>query len=196
MVTPSVGFRLTENERRTLDRLAAELACSRTDVIRYALAILRRDPQLRRDVKAETFARAFLARLRERYGRHAILMVEDGPDRTDVLIDREPVDDVEVRVRREDGMCYLDLIDPMTNVGIRNAYWTDDAEEHVAIGVPLHALWVASLVSLEEPEARRLPDGKTGVAIEEDGVVKTIVLGEDGTSHLLHEDQRAAWFTP
>ena len=69
MPTPTTTFRLTSRERAQLDRLADRLVCSRTDVLRYGMAVLREDDSgLINQIRADNLARAFLKSLITQYG--------------------------------------------------------------------------------------------------------------------------------
>lgn len=199
MVTPTTGFRLTEYDRRSLEQLSEELVCSRTEVVRQGLAALRRDPALRRQIKAENLALAFLARLRDHYGQHSTLDLSVGGGRvpSTATIAGRPLDPAmaRVEVREENGFAFIDLIDPNTNVGIRNAYWTE-LDEAKDLRILLRAIDVYVRVApTSEPAPHRLPDGRSAVTFEEDdGTIKRIILSPDGTSHLLHDEQQAGWF--
>ena len=164
MVTPTSAFRLTDHDRRQLDRLADELLLSRTDVIRHGLAALRRDPGLRRQILAEQLAVAFLARLRARYGDHAQLAFDVGPDQPEAKprIAGKPIDPAEARVhvRYADDHALVDLVDPTVGVAIRNAYWTA-ADEGKDVRVPLMAIGLYRRITpTDEPyaAARRRSD--------------------------------------
>ena len=200
MATPTSAFRLTNRDRRQLDRLADELLLSRTDVIRHGLAALRRDHALRRQILAEQLVLAFLARLRGRYGDRAQIAVDVGPDQPEPSprIAGEPIDpdEAQIDVRYEDGHAFIDLVDPTVGVAIRNAYWTA-ADEGVNVRIPLKALGLYQrVVPTNEPRTHRLDDGRTVVAVpHDDGTVRQFVLDEQGNFALLHLNQRAEWLS-
>lgn len=194
MPSPTTTFRLTDRDRGKLDRLADELLCSRTDVVRHGIATLLRTPELRSQIKAEHLALAFLNRLRSARGDRATLGFRIGFDDPKPTIDDSPVDpdELAVVVRYENDFAFVDLVDPTTGVGIRNAYWTE-ANDTKDVRLPLHSLGLYIRVTpTSEPQSQRLPDGRTVVTIEEDeGPVKHVVLAADGTSSLLHDEQQA-----
>jgi hypothetical protein len=201
--TPSLPLRLKPRELEQLDALADELKLNRTDTVRTALRALRQNPGLRRQALAESLARDFLERLREKYGVRAqlgFLIGQAGPPQPTIYrrapgVDgqRIPPDEIAIELREGDDVIHVDLIDPMTGVVIRNAYWTE-AKEH-QVFVPLAALYVyAPLAIGAQREVVRLHDGRTAVEIEqEDGSLRRVVLDENGHSRLLHDEQRAEW---
>jgi hypothetical protein len=198
MATPTSAFRLTDRDRRQLDLLADELLLSRTDVIRHGLAALRGDHALRRQILAEQLVLAFLARLRGRYGDHAQIALDVGPDQPEPnpRIGEEPVDpdEAQVEVRHEDDHAFIDLVDPTVGVAIRNAYWTS-TDEGVDVRIPLKAIGLYQrVVPTDEPRTHRMDDGRTVVAVpHDDGTVRQFVLDEQGNFALLHHNQHAEW---
>jgi hypothetical protein len=196
--TTTTTFRLTAADRRTLKRLEEELACTKADIVRLGLAALRRDPELRHRLRAERFAAAFLSRLKDELGTHAQLRVrmdEHGNVVTEWMATRRrgpaAETEVEVNVREQGDLHFVDLIDPRTGVGIRNAYWSEARD----FCFPISAVNFRRTAPLDEPEARRLPDGRTAITVtQDDGTIAHYVLGPDGQSHLLHDDQQAEWF--
>ena len=199
MVTPTTAFRLTDYDKRQLDRLSNELGLSRTDVVRHGLAALRRDPELRKQIRAEQLAIAFLSRLRARYGERAQLRLVVGPDQPEPqpCVADEPVDheEVDVRVRYEGDFAFVDLVDPSVGVGIWNAYWTEiDDRKDVHILLKAIDLYLR-LAPTDEPRTHRLGDGRTVLAVpQDDGTVTQLVLDAAGNSRLLPADQHADWF--
>jgi hypothetical protein len=199
--TATTTFRLTALDRRVLGALEEELGCSKTDIVRLGLAALRRDPNLRRQLRADRFAAAFLARLRDQHGRHAqvqVTLATDKPARPRWLMSRvadgQPVDpaDVQVEVRHEEDIFVVDLVDGHTGVGIRNAWWTDSESDAC---IPLVGINFWQTARIDDPIVVTLPDQRQAVEIEQDdGSVKRYVLGSDGTMSLLHDEQRAEWF--
>jgi len=204
MATPTVTFRLLERERQTLDKLAEELVCSRTDVIRAGLRLLRKDDAFRKELKAVNLVKAFLGRLEEKYGPHADLRFE--MPTASCKIGGKETDEVDVRVRYEEPgtagspanstrrTAHFDLIDPQTGVGLFNAYVTSADEENLVV-IPLSAIYVPSPApSVDERTSWRLPDGRMAVeVIGDDGSARRYVIDADGTSALLNEDAHADW---
>lgn len=199
MVTPTTAFRLTDYDRHQLERLSDELGLSRTDVVRHGLAALRRDPALRKQIRAEQLAIAFLNRLRARYGEHTQLRLVVGPDQPepDPRIADEPLDweELDVRVRYEGDFAFVDLVDPTVGVGIWNAYWTE-VGDHKDVRILLKAIDLyVRLAPTDEPRTHRLGDGRTVLAVpQDDGSVTQLVLDSEGNSRLLPADQHADWF--
>ena len=165
------------------------MVCSRTDVLRLGVAALQRDPELRKQIKADNIARAFLRSLRTQYGDNAELELADGPDDPHWKLAGEPIDrdTVDVVVKRVGDRFVMDLVDPSSGVAIHNALsWTDDdGVGHVV--VRLDQLWVYSASRVGgEPKTRQLYDGRTVVQIDEDdGSVKHIILDNEGNSRVL-----------
>jgi hypothetical protein len=192
-MTTTTTFRLPERDRRRLDRLAEEMVCSRTDVLRLGVAALQRDPSLRKQIKADNIARAFLKSLRAQYGNNAVLELSDGPDDPNWKLAGEPIDTsvLDVLVKRVGDGFVMDLVDPASGVAIHNAMsWTEgDGSRHVV--VRLDQLWVYSTSAVAgEPKTRQLYDGRTVVQIEEDdGTVKHIILDHEGNSRVLEPDE-------
>lgn len=186
-------FRFGDRDRQRLERLAEELVCSRTDVLRVGLAALVRDPALRKQVRAENVARAFLKSLITQYGEKAVLELVDGADDPRWKLAGEPIDPqiVDVEVHRAGDHWVMNLIDPASGVGISNAYSWSDAEGSRHAVVPLKSLWLHSQSNVHiEPKARQLYDGRTIVQIEEDdGTLKHLVLDHEGNSRLLRDDE-------
>jgi predicted transcriptional regulator len=186
---PTTTFRLSDRDRRRLDRLAEELVCSRTDVLRVGLAALIRDPQFRGQVRADNIARAFLKSLRTQYGENAVLELIDDGDSPGWKLAGEPINPqvIDIEVRRAGDCFVMDLIDPSSGVGISNAAsWTEaDGSRHAVVS--LKSLWLHSASGVQiEPKARQLYDGRTIVQIEEDdGTLKHLVLDHQGNSRLL-----------
>jgi hypothetical protein len=189
MVTPTTTFRLTAADRRRLDRLADELLCSKSDVLRLGMVMLARDPELQSQIRAGNVARAFLKSLRTQYGANAILELVEGRDGDDWVLAGEPLNRsvVDVEVQQIDDRYVLHLLDPKTNVAIKNAYsWIgEDGRQHATAS--LEQLWVHSeFPTGDEPKARQLVDGRTVVQIDDgDGTFRHIVLDQQGDSHRL-----------
>src|SRR5687768_2906614 len=200
MATSTTTFRLSDRERRQLERLADELVCSRSDVLRYGVAALRDDPELRQQIKAENLARAFLQSLRTQYGDSATIELVDGPEDLNWRLAGEPLDPqvIDVIVERQGDRWVLDLVDKATGVAIHNAMsWTDDDGYRHAV-VPLRDLWVYSAKgAIGEPKTRELWDGRVVVQIEEDdGSVRHLAIdNRGGTAPLTGNDVPAAAFT-
>ena len=200
MVTPTTTFRLNDRERRQLERLADDLVCSRSDVLRHGMAALRDDPELRTQIKADNVARSFLKSLRTIYGDNAVLELVDGPDDENWRVAGEPLDPlvVDVMVKHQGDRWVLDLLDKATGVAIHNVMsWTDEDGYRHAV-VPLRDLWVySSRGAVGEPKARQLYDGRTVVRIEEDdGAPRHLVIDNGGNaSPLAGDDVPAAAFT-
>lgn len=189
MVTPTTTFRLTTADRRRLDRLADELVCSKSDVLRLGMAMVARDPELQSQVRAGNVARAFLKSLRTQYGANAILELVEGRDGDDWVLAGEPLNRtvVDLEVREVDDRYVLHLLDPLTGVAIENAHsWVaGDGRKHAAVS--LEQLWVHSAFPTgDEPKTRQLVDGRTVVQIDDgEGAFRHIVLDQHGNSHRL-----------
>lgn len=200
MATPTTTFRLSDRERGQLERLANELVCSRSDVLRHGMAALRDDPDLRRQIKADNLARAFLKNLRTQYGDDATIELVDGPDDPNWKLAGEPLDRqvVDVMVERQGDRWVLDLLDKATGVAIHNVMsWSDEDGYRHAV-VPLRDLWVySSKGAIGEPKTRQLYDGRTVVQIEEDdGSVRHLAIdSRGGVAPLSGGDVPAAAFT-
>jgi hypothetical protein len=187
MATPTTTFRLTSRERVQLDRLANELVCSRTDVLRLGMAVLRSDTTgLIKQVKAENLARAFLKSLITQYGENAVLELSDGPEDSHWRLAGEPLDDqlLDVIVKRQGDRFVMDLVDKANGVAIHNVQAWEDEEGYRHAVVPLRSLWVYSSQGVgSEPKARQSYDGRTVVQIEEDdGSVRYLVIDNEGNS--------------
>jgi hypothetical protein len=203
MASSTSTIRSSDREKEARESLREEFEFHSTaDVHRLVLAFaVRNRVQLRRDLLAERLASAFLARLKERHGRHAQIHVSLGPESTCPArwaaskgsrgeVPFDPTE-IEMRPRRADDLWFIDLVDPTTGVGITNVYW-GDADEFV---FPLNAVHFWRTAEIDEPEARRLRDGRTAIAVMQgDGTMIEHVVDADGNSHLLHDDQRATWF--
>ena len=193
MVTPTTTFRLTAANRKSLDRLADELVCSRSEILRLGMAILARDPAVRAQVRAGNVARAFLKNLRTQYGPAAVLELVEGRDGDDWVLAGEPLDRsvVDVEIHEVDDRYVLHLLDPSTGVAISNAHsWVgDDGRRRVTVS--LEHLWVHSdFPTSDEPKTRELVDGRTVVQIDEgDGTFRHIVLDQRGNSHPLESGE-------
>ena len=162
------------------------MLCSRTDVLRLGVAQLRRDPPLRRQIRADNLARTFLQSLRTQYGDNAVLELTDGPEDPNWKLAGEPLDTRHIdAVVREQGQQYvMDLIDVEHGVGIYNAQaWDDNGDERHLV-VSLSELWVHSAHAfIGEPKTRMTYDGRTVVEIEEeDSEPRVIVLDHQGNS--------------
>jgi hypothetical protein len=189
MVTPTTTFRLSTADRRRLDRLADELVCSKSDVLRLGMAMLARDPELQAQVRAGNVARAFLKSLRTQYGANAILELVEGRDGDDWVLAGEPLNRtvVDVEVREVDDRYVLHLLDPLTGVEIENAHsWVaTDGRKHATVS--LEQLWVhTEFPTGDEPKTRQLVDGRNVVQIDDgEGAFRHIVLDQQGNSHRL-----------
>lgn len=189
MVTPTTTFRLTAADRRRLDRLADELVCSKSDVLRLGIAMLDRDPGLRSQIRAGNVARAFLKNLRTQYGANAILELVEGRGGDDWVLAGEPLDRsvVDVEVREVDDRYVLHLLDPSTGVAISNVHsWVgEDGRQRATVS--LEHLWVHSQFPTgDEPKTRQLIDGRTVVQIDDgDGTFRHVALDQQGNSHRL-----------
>lgn len=186
MASPTTTFRLTPRDRRYLEDLADELLCSRADVLRLGMAELRRDRPLRRQIRADNLARAFLQSLRTQYGPNAVLELSEGPEDPSWKLAGEPLDSssLDVIVRPQGEQFVMDLIDVRQGVGIYNVQvWGDEDDVRHAV-VPLSELWVHSAHALiGEPTTHMTYDGRTVVEIEEeDGPPRMIVLDHKGNS--------------
>jgi hypothetical protein len=189
MVTPTTTFRLPDRDRRRLDQLAEEMVCSRTDVLRLGVVALQRDPELRKQIRADNIARTFLKSLRAQYGDNSVLELTDGPDDPNWKLAGAPIDReiLDVTVKRVGDRFVMDLFDPSSGVAIHNALsWTDDDGARHAV-VRLDQLWVYSASGVVgEPKTRQLYDGRTVVQVDEDdGSVKHIILDNEGNSRVL-----------
>jgi predicted transcriptional regulator len=192
VATQTTTFRLDPPTRRRLDRLADELVCSRSDVLRYGMAALREDAELRRQIAADNLARAFLDSLRTHYGEDAVIELCDGPDDPGWRLAGEPIDReiLDVVVKRQGDRFVIDLVDKANNIAIRNAAsWTDE-EGHRHAVVPLRDLWVySSRATLSEPKTRRLYDGRTVVQIaEDDGPPRHLAIDNEGNARPLSDN--------
>ncbi len=193
MATPTTTFRLTSRERAQLDRLADELVCSRTDVLRYGMAALRNDESgLTGQIRADNLARAFLKNLITQYGERAVIELMDGPEDPHWRVAGEPLDrDVlDVIVRRQGDRFVMDLVAKATGIAIHNVQVWEDEEGYRHAVVPLRDLWVYSSTGVSaEPKTRQLFDGRTVVQIEEDdGSFRHLVIDDQGNSSPLDPD--------
>lgn len=196
MASRTSTFRLRDRDQRELDRFAEEMICSRTDVVRIGLAALRRNPEMRRQIKAENVARAFLNDLRRQYGENAVLELVDGPENPSWKLAGEPIDHevIDVLVQRVGDRFVMDLIDPTSGIAIHNVMsWTDEEGSRHAV-VPLNQLWVYSAGGVTvEPPARRLYDGRTVVQVEEEnGEMRHFILDHQGNSRVLEPGELPA----
>jgi hypothetical protein len=193
MVTRTTTFRLTIADRKRLDRLADELVCSKSDVLRLGMAMLARDPALQARVRAGNVARAFLKSLRTQYGTNAILELVEGRNGDDWVLAGEPLDRsvVDVEVHEVDDRYVLHLLDPSTGVAISNVHSWVGQDGRQRATVSLEHLWVHSeFPTSEEPRTRQLADGRTVVQIDDgDGTFRHIVLDQQGNSHRLKEGE-------
>jgi hypothetical protein len=199
MTTPTTTFRLTSRERAQLDRLADELVCSRTDVLRYGMSALRKDRSGSvGQIRADNLARAFLKSLITQYGENAVLELKDGPDDPQWRLAGEPLDTeaVDAIVRRQGDRFVMDIVDKATGVGIHNVQsWEDEAGYRHAV-VPLRDLWVYSSTRVSgEPKTRQLYDGRTVVQIQEDdGSFRHVAIDDQGNSSPLEPGDVPAAF--
>lgn len=201
MPTPTTTFRLTSRERAQLDRLADRLVCSRTDVLRCGMAVLREDDSgLLNQIRADNLARAFLKSLITQYGENAVIELKDGPADPQWRLAGEPLDReaLDVIVRRQGDRFVMDLVDKATGVAIHNVQsWKGEDGFHHAV-VPLRDLWVYSSVRVSsEPTTRQLSDGRTVVEFQEDdGSFRRLAIDDQGNSSPLHpQDVPAAMFS-
>jgi hypothetical protein len=200
MASPTTTFRLTLRERAQLDRLADELVCSRTDVLRYGMAALQNDRSgLVSQIRADNLARAFLKNLITQYGEDAVIELEDGPEDPHWRLAGEPLDGevLDVIVRRQGDRFVMDLVAKATGVGIHNVQsWEDeDGSRHATVA--LRDLWVYSPTRVSgEPKTRQLFDGRTVVQFQEDdGSFRQLAIDNQGNSSPLDpEDVPAAAF--
>jgi hypothetical protein len=141
---------------------------------------------LRRQIRADNLARAFLQSLRTQYGANAVLELIDGPGDPHWHLAGEPLDTsyLDVIVRPQGEHFVMDLIDVQDGVGIYNAQLWEDQDEVRHAMVPLSALWVyTSHALIGEPTTHMTYDGRTVVEIEEeDGPPRVIVLDHEGNS--------------
>lgn len=187
MATPTTTFRLTSRERAHLDRLADELVCTRTDVLRYGMSALRRDASgLTRQIAADNIARAFLKSLITQYGENAVIELAEGEDDPHWKLAGEPIDaDVlDVIVRRQGDRFVMDLVAKATGVAIHNVQAWEDADGYRHAVVALRDLWVYSSTGVsDQPETRQLYDGRTVVRFQEDdGSIRHLVIDDQGAS--------------
>lgn len=187
MVTPTTTFRLAQRERRQLDRLADELVCSRTDVLRYGMAALANDDTgLTSQIRADNLARTFLKGLVTQYGEDAVIELADGPEDPHWRLAGEPLDRdvVDVIVKRQGDRFVMDLVNRATGVAISNVQAWEDEEGFRHAVVPLRSLWVySSHAATTEPSTRQLLDGRTLVQIEEDdGSLRHLLIDDQGNS--------------
>lgn len=193
MVTPTTTFRLASRDRDQLDRLANELVCSRTDVLRHGMAVLRKDDTgLTSQIRADNLARAFLKSLMTQYGENAVIEIQDGPDDPHWRIAGEPLDRevVDVVVKRQGDRFVMDLVGKATGIAIHHVQAWEDEEGFRHAVVPLRELWVYSSHKVAgEPKTRQLFDGRTLVQIEEDdGSLRHLVIDDQGNSAPLNPD--------
>jgi Arc/MetJ-type ribon-helix-helix transcriptional regulator len=195
MASATTTFRLSYEDRRILDNLADRLLCSRSDVLRYALAALQDEPGRLDRIRSENRARVFVQNLRTQYGADAVLEVRDA-DPADIAnwkVAGDPIDPefLNVAVTQQGDRHVLDLVDPASKVRILNVdSWTDaDGRRHAVI--PLRRLWfTVSPGTTEVPQTRQLLDGRTVVRIaDDDGAVRYLVIDGDGNSRRLGEDE-------
>lgn len=200
MATPTTTFRLTARESARLDRLADELVCSRTDVLRYGMTALRRDRSgLVSQIRADNRARAFLKNLITQYGENAVIELEDGPEDPHWRLAGEPLDPkvVDVIVRRQGDRFVMDLVAKAMGVGIHNVQSWDDEHGYRHAVVPLRDLWVHSSTRVSsESKARQLYDGRTVVEIQEDdGSFRHVAIDDQGNSAPLKSGDVPAAFS-
>lgn len=201
MATPTTTFRLTSRERAQLDRLADELVCSRTDVLRYGMAALRDDDSgLTSQIRADNLARAFLKNLITQYGEDAVIELEEGPEDPHWRLAGEPLDRevLDVIVRRQGDRFVMDLVAKATGVAIHNVQAWEDEDGFRHVVVPLRNLWVYSSTEVSaEPKTRQLFDGRTVVQFQEDdGSFRHLAIDDQGnSSSLALEDVPAAAFS-
>jgi hypothetical protein len=200
VATPTTTFRLTPSERAQLDRLADELVCSRTDVLRYGMAALRDDASgLTSQIRADNLARTFLKNLITQYGEDAVIELEDGPEDPHWRLAGEPLDHevLDVIVRRQGDRFVMDLVAKATGVGIHNvqSWEEEDGSRHSTVA--LRDLWVYSPTRVSgEAKTRQLVDGRTVVQFQEDdGSFRHLAIDDHGDSSPLEpKDVPAAAF--
>jgi hypothetical protein len=188
-------------ERAQLDRLANELVCSRTDVLRYGMAALVSDESgLTSQIRADNLARAFLKSLITQYGENAVIELQEGPEDPHWRLAGEPLDRevLDVIVRRQGDRYVMDLVAKATGVAIHNVQaWEDEHGFRHAV-VPLRNLWVYSSTGVSgEPKTRQLFDGRTVVQFQEDdGSFRHLAIDDQGNSSPLRpQDVPAAAFS-
>lgn len=186
MVSPVTAFRFTPAELAQLDALGTDFLCNRTDVLRYAMAALRDNADLRSEIAAYSRARTFLQNLRTQYGENAVLELTDGID-DGWTLNGQPVDTNVLTpvVKPQGGRWVLHLLEgDGQGVGIKNVMsWEDEEAVRHAV-VPLRDLWVHSKFgAIGEPKTSMLRDGRPVVRIEEDnGSVRHLAVGDDGST--------------
>ncbi len=189
MVSPTTTFRLSDRDRAQLERLADELLCKRTDVLRLGMAALRENRPLRRQIRADNLARAFLQSLRTQYGEDATIELVDGLDDPNWKLANEPLDRnvIDIAMTHQGDRFVMSLIQPGTNVGIHNVAAWDDADGARHAVVRLRDLWVHSAHAIiGEPATRQTYDGRTIVTIDEDdGTARQLILDNEGQSRRL-----------
>ena len=192
---------MTPRERAQLDRLADEFVCSRTDVLRYAMAALRKDDSgLVSQIRADNLARAFLKSLITQYGENAVLELKDGPQDRHWRLAGEPLDSkvLDVVVRRQGDRFVMALVAKATGVAIHNVQSWEDEDGFRHAVVPLRDLWVYSSTGVSgEPKTRQLYDGRTVVQFQEDdGSFRHLAIdGQGNSSPLGPGDVPAAAFS-
>lgn len=186
MVTPTTTVRLTEVDRARLQRLADELVCSRADALRLGMAALFINKPLRRQIRADNLAIAFLQSLRTQYGPNAVIELVDGPEDPQWQLAGKPLGEtiVDVVERRQGDRWVLDLIDRSNGVVIRNALSWEDEDGHRHAVVALKDLWVHVQHRVtSEPRTRRTLDGRTVLELtEDDGTSRLLVIDDQGNS--------------
>jgi hypothetical protein len=201
VATPTTTFRLTRAERAQLDRLADELVCSRTDVLRYGMAALRDDESgLKRQIRADNLARAFLKSLITQYGENAVIELREGPEDPHWRLAGEPLDRevLDVVVRRQGDRFVMDLVAKATGVAVHNVQAWEDEDGYRHAVVPLRDLWVYSSTGVVgEPKTRQLYDGRTVVQFQEDdGSRRSVAIDDQGNASPLDpKDVPAAAFS-
>lgn len=107
-----------------MDALAEELGCSRTDVIRTAIYLLRQreNEGFRKARRAENLAFAFRDRLVGEFGDGARLELElRGDGLVDATIDGEELPEYAgVHTRPGEGVVHVDVFEPASDIAIAN----------------------------------------------------------------------------
>jgi hypothetical protein len=193
MPSPTTTFRLSSRERAQLDRLANRLVCSRTDVLRYGLAALRReDFGWVNQIRADNLARAFLKNLITQYGEDAVIELQDGPSDSCWRLAGEPLDSdlLDVVIRRQGDGYVIDLLDKAHGVGISNVRAWEDEHGFRHATVALRDLWVYSSTRVSaDPKTRQLADGRAVVQFQEDdGTSRELVIDDQGNSSPIRRD--------
>lgn len=153
MASPNTTFKLSEEDQALLERLAAEIGCSRTQVLRFALAHL---DELAHERRAK--ARAFIEQLFHRVPPGSTLMVGLGNDFEPYLtIDgKDRLEDISLIGRRvrsgKDEFVQVFLVEPESNVRVKVGAIQADTGGWLAILEPLRLSIAWSMVN--DPAAK------------------------------------------